>query len=193
MVFQTFWRQCLIPHLGLHTVLHAGKLREKGGIALSVSWSCGINEILICFVSGFSFSKCGRASGSFSTALYTQCFQLIATFVSFAFAWKYEQNFPSCDSGLMFLFQYQKTASIYHFFWRQSSLDFDYFFRSCTYFSKWYWDWKISKTVIVFDFSLFWLQIPFQLSADFRFILKLSVFQVKFCCLKFPLLYDIGK
>ena len=121
--FQTFWRQCLIPHLGLHTVLHAGKLREKGGIALSVSWSCGINEIFICFVSGFSFSKCGRASGSFSTALYTQCFQLIATFVSFAFAWKYEQNFPSCDSGLMFLFQYQKTASIDHFFWRQSSLN----------------------------------------------------------------------
>ena len=62
------------------TFNHAGILKEKGGIALSDS--CGINEILNYFVSGFSFSKCGRASGTFSTALYTHFFLLIATFVS---------------------------------------------------------------------------------------------------------------
>ena len=51
------------------TFIHAGILKEKGGIALSDS--CGINEILNYFVSGFSFSKCGRASGPFSIASYT--------------------------------------------------------------------------------------------------------------------------
>ena len=65
------------------TFNHAGILKEKGGIALSDS--CGINEILNYFVSGFSFSNCGRASGTFSTALYTQFFQLIATFIIISF------------------------------------------------------------------------------------------------------------
>ena len=66
-LFSNFLTSVFDSALGI-TFNHAGILKEKGGIALSDS--CGINEILNYFVSGFSFSKCDRASGPFSIASY---------------------------------------------------------------------------------------------------------------------------
>ena len=53
-LFSNFLTSVFDSALGI-TFIHAGILKEKGGIALSDS--CGINEILNYFLSGFSFSK----------------------------------------------------------------------------------------------------------------------------------------
>ena len=106
-LFSNFLTSVFDSALGI-TFIHAGILKEKGGNAVALSDSYGIDEILNYFVSGFSFSKCGRASGTFSTSLDTQFFQLIATFVLFGMLKRINKmfpNFPLWDLGRTFLFQ----------------------------------------------------------------------------------------
>ena len=110
-LFSNFLTSVFDSALGI-TFIHAGILKEKGGIALSDS--CGINEILNYFLSGFSFSKCMRPKPFTVLQSLNTHFSMNYHFriIECICKWKNLQIFPWCDSVelhsfniLMFQFQ----------------------------------------------------------------------------------------